>query len=33
MGLNGVKTLMEACKLDDHRGVEFLIKNGANPIA
>eukprot|EP00347_Sterkiella_histriomuscorum_P022101 403331675 len=33
MGLHGMKTLMEACKLDDHRGVEFLINNGANPIS
>lgn len=24
---------MEACKLDDFRGVEFLINNGANPIS
>lgn len=33
MGVNGAKTLMDACKMDDHRGVEYLIMNGANPIA
>ena len=30
-GTNGLKTLMEACKLDDYRGAEFLLANGASP--
>jgi len=30
-GTNGLQTLMEACKLDDYRGVEFLLANGASP--
>jgi ankyrin repeat protein len=24
---------MEACRIDNHKGIELLIKNGANPIA
>ncbi len=29
-GTNGIKTLMEACKIDDYRGVELLLNNGAS---
>lgn len=32
-GPNGTKTLMEAAMLDDYRGVEFLLRNGVNPIS
>jgi hypothetical protein len=27
-----MKTLTEACKIDDYRGVEVLLKAGANPV-
>ena len=29
----GTKALMEACKIDDYKGAELLLKNGANPNA
>ena len=29
---SGINALMEACKVDNEKGVELLIKNGANPI-
>ncbi|CDW72062.1 ankyrin repeat [Stylonychia lemnae] len=32
-GQNMTKTLLDAARMDDYRGVEFLIQNGANPSA